>query len=305
MSASLAGLRILVPRSGAAAARAKAAILRRGGEPVGLPLIATVPPSDEAALRAALAEWNADRYDWLAVTSAAGAEAVGGAGARPSTQGRVAAVGPATVAALEARGLAVTLSPEHEYTGAALGAELARACGDPEPGRARHVLLAVAEGAGNDLEDAVRAAGHRVTRVSAYRTVPAPRDPERERAIAAGGADVILVTSGSVARELADRFGGPPSGSLLVAIGPPTARALAELGMPADLVAARHTVEGMLDELERALDRPDGQPERLGRAGPSIPSRSTSPTSSTNSASPPPIPHTTHTYPSQPTGETA
>ncbi|SJN11516.1 Uroporphyrinogen-III synthase [Leucobacter sp. 7(1)] len=252
MTAQLTGLRILVPRGGDAAVRAEDAIRTRGGVPVRVPLIATVPPVDPAAFDAAIAAWNAGEYEWLAVTSAAGAAAVAAAGASP---GRIAAVGPATVAALAAGGLAATVRPVSEFTGTALGAALAAELGtasDTVPDQPTRILLALAEGAGTELERALQDAGHLVTRVTAYRTVPAPRDPARERTVATGHVDVILVTSGSVAREVAVRFLPLPAGVRLVAIGPPTARVLAELGLTPDLVAERHTVPGMLDALAAA-----------------------------------------------------
>lgn len=246
MSDTLAGRRILVPRDGDAAMRAEAEIRARGGVPVRVPLIATVPPADPDAFAAAIAAWNAGEYDWLAVTSAAGAAAVIAAGAHP---GRIAAVGPATVAALATGGLTATLRPDHEFTGAALGAALGAELRSA-PAAPRRVLLALAEGAGTDLERALGDAGHLVTRVAAYRTVPAPRDPTRDRVV--DDVDAILVTSGSVAREVAVRFLPLPAGLRLVAIGPPTARVLAELGLTPDVVAERHTIAGMLDALAAA-----------------------------------------------------
>lgn len=231
--------------------RAEAAIAARGAVPVRLPLITAVPPRDPAALDAAVARWAAGHYDWLVVTSAAGASAIAGAGARAGVGRGIAAVGPATAAALAAHGLTAALTPTSEFTGAALGAELVERLATATP--SARVLLAVAAAAGDDVERALRDAGHRVDRVTAYRTVPAPRDPAGEREVAAHGVAAVLVTSGSVARELAARFDAGPAGALTVAIGPPSAAVLVELGRPADVVASHHTIPGMLDALAAHL----------------------------------------------------
>ena len=302
----LAGRRIFVPRGGAAGDRWARAIRERGGEPVVVALTETGPPEDPAALAAAAERWNRGEYDWLVVTSANGAQAIAEAGARPGPA-LVAAVGPATADALRERGFEVTLQPEHDFSatglaealltvigGAVPGADGSGADGSGADGRgadrdgedpaagssagARRLLLPLSEIASTELERALAAAGHAPDRVTAYRTVPAPCDAAREAEIAAGGADTILVLSGSGAAEVAQRFGPPqlpggapldgapsgaalldgalPGGALLAAIGEPTARALATHGLRADVVAARHTIDGLLDALAERLADP-------------------------------------------------
>ena len=75
-----------------------ATLASRGADVVHLPLISVVDPADGgAALRRALDELG--RFDWLVVTSPAGAERVGAAAAM-TTQVKLAAVGTATATAL-------------------------------------------------------------------------------------------------------------------------------------------------------------------------------------------------------------
>ena len=262
--AELAGLRILIPRSADAARATAREVRERGGIPVVLPLIGSAPPLDPAPLGAALDAWHRGAYAWLAVTSAAGASSLRAAGARSVPGSRIAAVGPATALALAEAGLTADLVPEQEFTGAALGGALAAALSrapvtEPDASGPR-VLLPVAAGAGTELEAALAAVGERAHRVTAYRTVPTARHAEAERAALDSGIDAILVTSGSVARELAVRCQPLPPGARLVAIGEPTARALAELGLRPDLVAETHTVAGMLDALALAPPSPDADP---------------------------------------------
>ncbi|PRI10541.1 uroporphyrinogen-III synthase [Leucobacter massiliensis] len=252
----LAGLRILVPRGEARGERFAAQVRSRGGEPVIAPLTETAPPSDPAPLRQAIARWNRGETNWLVVTSAEGARAVADAGIRPAPAAagaRVAAVGPATAEALAAAGLRVDLVPERDYSATGLAAALRT---ELAGGPAASLLLPLSEIAGDELASALTAAGHRPERVTAYRTVPAPRDAAAqavEAEVAAGGIDAILVSSGSGAREVARRFAPVPRGTAVVAIGPPTARALAECGLRADAVAETHTVEGLLDALEALI----------------------------------------------------
>ncbi|WP_449281163.1 uroporphyrinogen-III synthase [Leucobacter sp.] len=262
----LVGRRILVPRGGAQGERLAAGIRARGGVPVIAPLTVTAPPEDPAALVAAAERWNRGDYDWLVVTSAAGAAAIAEAGARPG-RAPVAAVGPATAEALRARGFTAALVPERDFSAGGLSAALLAVLADEH----RRLLLPLSALASTELESALTAAGHDPERVAAYRTLPAPRDPDLEAEVAAGGLDAILATSGSGAREIARRFAPLPRSTALVAIGEPTARALAEHGLRPDAVARTHTGPGLLDALA-ALPAPgsasswrSGDP---GRSGP-------------------------------------
>lgn len=256
----LSGLRILVPRDGATGERIAAAVRERGGDPVILPLTVTAPPRDPGALADAARRWNSGAYDWLAVTSANGARAFAEAGARPGPA-PVAAVGPATADALRRHGFAVAVTPEHDFSARGLAVALAAAIDRP---RAR-VLLPLSEIAGDELETALARAGHEPERVTAYRTLPAAPDPGLDAEVAEGGLDAILVMSGSGAAELARRYGPIPGRTRLVAIGGPTAAALAARGLRAHAVASRHTVDGMLDALA-SLARPSNRAaDPLGR----------------------------------------
>ena len=259
---ALRGRRVLVPRGGAVGERLADGVRRRGGDPVIVPLVETAPPEDPAALAAAAARWNRGDYDWLVVTSANGAAAIAEAGARPGP-GRVAAVGPATADALREHGFAVAVAPDGDFSAAGLATALLAALDGTGPAR---LLLPLSELAGTALQAALAEAGHRPERVTAYRTLPA-RDGAPGEQLLDGGApsapdvDAILVLSGSGARELARRFAPLPAHVRLAAIGRPTALALAEHGLRADVVAAEQTSDGLLDALAAALAAtPPGPP---------------------------------------------
>ncbi len=173
-----------------------------GHEAVLCELIRTEPLGDEPI--------DASGYDWLVVTSANGAHELGRRGVSAN---RIAAIGPATAAALRGHGLQVDLVPA-THTQEGLRAELS--------GR---MLLAAAEGARRDVLDA--------DFIALYRTVELPQEPD---------GDIALLMSGSAARALRTRLP-------VVAIGPQTAAEARRVGLEVVAVAAEATVDGLLDAL--------------------------------------------------------
>jgi uroporphyrinogen-III synthase len=197
-----------------------------------VPLIAIGPPGDGgAALRAALADLGG--FDWLVVTSANGAAAVGDAVA-DAPHLRLATVGTATAAELESRcGRPVDLVPT-ESNGAGLLADF--------PGSRRYrVLVAQADRAGNELVAGLQAAGHDVVAVEAYATKLSP--PDGRQLDALGAADAVVLASGSAVESWASAAGAATPGGLsavraaIVTIGRRTADAAARHGLAVDAVA--------------------------------------------------------------------
>lgn len=153
---------------------------------------------------------DASGYDWLVVTSANGAHELGRRGV---TATRIAAVGPATAAALREHGLQVDIVPE-TYSQKGLR--------DVLQGR---LLLAAAEGARRDVLDA--------DFLPLYRTIELPQEVD---------ADVALLMSGSAARALRTRMA-------VIAIGPQTAEEARDAGHEVVAVARTHDVDGLIDAL--------------------------------------------------------
>ncbi|MFV0434168.1 MAG: uroporphyrinogen-III synthase, partial [Leucobacter sp.] len=180
----LRGLRILVPRAGSWGEGIAERIRRRGGVPVVAPLVRIEPPDDPGRLAAAVAELNDGAFDWLVVTSANAVAALVDAGMLNGgvERTRVAAVGPATARALRRSRIEVDLVPEADFSASGLAAALLAEVGSA-PGTAPEavpakVLLPVSDLAGDTLEVALRAGGHSVERVTAYRTVCAAPEPQ-------------------------------------------------------------------------------------------------------------------------------
>ena len=254
MTTALDGCRVVITRE--RPGELGAMLARRGAVVVHVPLIEVVEPADGGrALNGALAAL--DDYDWLIVTSPAGAERVGAA-ARSSAGVRLAAVGTATAQVLEREsGRRVDLVPDVQRAEALAERFVA------ESPSGRRILIAQADIAAPTLADTLRLAGHRVTTVTAYRTVARP--PATDAGFDAGSdADAVLFASGSSVESWCSAFGptGPP---LRVAIGPSTAAVARRLGLKLSGVASDHSVEGLVTELERLRSDPaatatDGSP---------------------------------------------
>jgi uroporphyrinogen-III synthase len=234
----LAGCRVLVTREHPG--ELGTLLAEHGAEVAHVPLIAGVDaPDGGEALRRELD--RLDEFDWIFVTSPAGAERVGEA-ARRSPGVSLAAVGTATARELaELADRPVDLVPARQLA-TALAAEFNDIASSPQ-----RVLVAQADRAADTLADALRDGGHDVSVVTAYSTVLSEPDMA-----AVGGADVLVLASGSAAESWAAAIGatGPP---VVVAIGPSTAKKARELGLKVSGVAADHSLVGLVDEVVRQV----------------------------------------------------
>jgi uroporphyrinogen-III synthase len=244
---TLEGRVILVTRPRQRAGELVALLRDRGAVPLVAPAV-EVRPAPAGPLDRAGAQLASGRFDWVAFTSRAAVEALAGhlGRGRPS---RVAAVGDGTAAALRDLGVEPELVPA-TFTTEALGKAFPR-------GRGR-VLLARADIAPDGLEFALRAKGWTPVRVHAYRTrLSAKMPPSAARALREGRVDAITFTSASTVEGFL-RMAGDDLGVLrrrpkIACIGPVTAGAARRAGLRVDAVASPHTIEGLVDAVERAL----------------------------------------------------
>jgi hydroxymethylbilane synthase len=206
------------------------------------PCIRIEPLDDGAALASELAALGAD--DLIVVTSRAGAEAIGSCGA--SLRAPVGTVGPASAERLRAHGITPSFVAR-TASAAALGAELPLPRGT--------VLLARSDRATGELPAILRARGARVREAIAYRTVVAVSgeiDFARD-AIAAGDKTVVVFASPSAVDGFAGELGNVSlRGARVVAIGPTTARRIAELTDSAAEVAATPDLLGLVSAVVTA-----------------------------------------------------
>lgn len=238
---ALVGRRVVVTRA-AEQADALADLLRsRGAVPVVAPLVSVAPVESGVAELAAVVPSD---HDWLVVTSPNGARAWGSV--HRTWPRRIAAVGTSTADALRGLGADVHLVPEVQRAEGLVSAF------DEAPPQGGSVLLVQAADAEPTAAAGLRALGWRVRAIAPYRTVPAL--PTAGEQLAALSADAVLFASGSAARAWVQVFGtsGPP---IVVAMGPSTAVAAEAVGLKVSLVAADHSLSGMVDALERHLEQ--------------------------------------------------
>jgi uroporphyrinogen III methyltransferase/synthase len=244
----LAGRRIVVTRPDAQAEELCARLQGLGAVPVRLPTIDVLPAESGAELDGALSTLH--EWDWVVFTSANGVRFVFDRCAELNVAANewravsVAAIGPATAAALAERGVRPAAVPG-EY----LAERIADAVGEL---RGRRFLLLRADIAGDALPRKLRAGGAYVEEVVAYRT--RPRGPDPEAAVVLGaGADAITFTSPSTVRGLqgmlGERWRNALGKAAIISIGPETSAAVRELGLTVDAEAGEHTVDGLLSAL--------------------------------------------------------
>ena len=251
----LFGRRVLVTRARSQASALSERLAALGAEPIELPTIRIEPPTDEAPLDAAVRRLV--DYDWVIFTSVNGVERVferltaAGGDARAFGRAKVCAIGPATAAALAARGIRPDRTPA-EF----VAERVLTAFDDDELAGAR-ALLPQGQQARDVLAAGLAARGAGVESVVAYRTVAEERpDATVLRLIREGAIDVVTLTSSSTAENLVAALGGDLSGlerSLIVAIGPVTASAAAARGLRVGVTAEEHTIPGLVSAVVDAM----------------------------------------------------
>jgi uroporphyrinogen III methyltransferase/synthase len=251
-SRPLAGKRVFVTRTRARAGALSARLLDLGAEPLEFPAIRIADLDDYAPLDEAVGGLSS--YDWCVFTSANGVEHLfrrlerAGLDARAFGGVRIAAVGPATAAALAERGLTADLVPP-EFNSAALVASLGSSA---DAGR---VLVVQPVDASNEIVESLSSRGFRPVGVRAYRTVVDNSSVDAGRTAIADGIDAVLFTSGSTVRNFVHLWGPPPEGAVVCCIGPRTADVCAESGVRVDAVAVRQTIDALVEALVQTLHR--------------------------------------------------
>ena len=244
MSSALDGRSVVITRSRLQNESLKRLLEARGADVVEVPLIDIAEPDDEGRERDEVLQ-RFHEFDWIVVTSPNGADRVAPffsashAAGDESRFPHIAVVGEAT-----ARTLNVSVD---------LVAEPARAdvLAAQFPHGSGSVLVVQGNLADSGLHESIAGKGWDVTRVVAYQTVTL--QPPQEMIAPALAADVLLLASGSAASAWFDSFGTstPP---IVVAIGPSTSRVAEKIGIDVSAVADDHSLEGLLDATERAIE---------------------------------------------------
>lgn len=246
----LDGRRVVVTRRPEQAGRLAEALRGVGAEVIELPTIRIEPPESWADVDASIRMLAAGEFEWVAFTSANAVQwffsRLGCMPADALGRTKVAAVGPATRAALEDAGVQVALVPE-SYTGVAMAHALGPGTGT--------ILLPRAADVPPDMVEQLTAAGWKTHEVAVYRTLPAAPEGEAYERVERGDFDVVTFASASAVKgflgmgfDIAALGLGPsdPPQRLVACIGPITAEACTQGGLRVDVTAAEHSVEGLV-----------------------------------------------------------
>ncbi len=227
-----------------------------GAEVIECPTIAILPPENWKAVDDSLARIGT--YQWVVFTSANGVRTfVGrlrerGGDLRAFHGVRVAAIGPATAAALEEAGIRADVVP---------GEYRAEAIVDALDGNLQgvRVLIPRAAEAREVLPVGLRQRGAHVDVVPVYRTVQVADQAIAVRdLLRAGRVDAVTFTSSSTVVNFAEMFSGEDlptllTGVTIACIGPITAETATQYGLVPDVVPSAFTIPALADALAKHL----------------------------------------------------
>jgi uroporphyrinogen III methyltransferase/synthase len=248
----LFGKRVLVTRARHQASSLSRLLVERGAQPVELPVIEIERVSDNTELDRALLDLP--HFRWVIFTSVNGVDAFFGRlttlgrDSRALTGLRVMSIGPATAAALKARGIVADYCPQ-VYTGAGIirALEGMGVAGDS-------FLLPRADIADTELAEGITRLGGQVHEVPVYQTSPGSNKVRVRETLDSGKIDVITFASSSTVSNLMKSLDGGVAaldGARIACIGPKTAETARKAGLNVDIMAAEHTIPGLVEAIEQ------------------------------------------------------
>lgn len=255
----LLGRNIVVTRAREQASGLIARLADLGASVLECPAIEIAPLADYSECDAALA--NLAAYGWLIFTSVNGVKYFwqrlqkAGMDSRSLCNCRVAAIGPATAAALLQVGIRADLEPE-SYVAEALAAELIAREGDRLNGM--RILLPRALKARSVLPDELVRAGAIVDVLPVYQAIPAKgMIAEVKELLDQDKLDCIAFASSSTVENFLDLLPASElarhSGTILAAIGPITAATLKKHGLSAQIQPETFTIPALVQAIVARL----------------------------------------------------
>lgn len=237
----LEGWRVLVPRGGKWGDGVAATLRSYGALPVIAPMINFASTDDTAGLANAFHELADGQFEWVVVTSATTVDVFVGHRVTIPPTTRVAAVGETTAAALTLAGYRVDFIPQADNSARGLVKEW--------PSTSGRVLIPQSDIAEPTLVSGITKLGLDAQFVSAYRTVGVPVTDEVRADVASGRMTAILISSGSVARQIAAQLAPLPEQVVVATIGPRTAFDARAAGIRVDLIAEDRSADSLVAAL--------------------------------------------------------
>ncbi len=243
----LAGWRVLVPRGGNWGDGVAANLRTYGAVPVIAPMINFASTENAMELSDALKRLEQGLFDWLVITSATTVDVLISQQVTIPPTTRVAAVGETTGAALTLAGYRVDFVPESDNSARGLVKDWSAS---DIVGR---VLIPQSDIAEPTLVAGLAKLGLEVEYVCAYRTVGVSVSEHVAADVASGRIRAVLVTSGSVARQVQAQLAPLPEETVVAAIGPRTAFDARAAGLAVHVIAefrsASSLVEGLAEHV--------------------------------------------------------
>ena len=243
----LFGKRALVTRARSQASGLASGLTALGAEVVECPVIESKPVDDTRELDECLSDLR--RFEWVAFASPNGVNQVFDRvramrkDARIFSTNMIAAVGPATVDALRCRGIAADLIPD-TFTAEGLVAAFQAIRVAP-----KSAAVFRSDIGRETIPRGLKQLGTEVTEVVAYRTVASEDSALIAQRAFEVGIDVTTFTSSSTVKNLVDLLRGDVTGinnSVVVCMGPVTARTAKDSGIRVDLIPDEQTIAAMI-----------------------------------------------------------
>jgi uroporphyrinogen III methyltransferase/synthase len=247
----LAGRRIVVTRAAGDAAQSFARALRAmGARVIEFPVIEIAPPDDFAPLDRAIA--RLDSFDWLIFTSPNGVDAFFerlkalSLHSDAMRRARLGAIGPATAARLEARGLKADAVPGEYRAEAIVGAIGAARI------RGARFLIPRAKVAREELPRMLAEAGAaEVSVVPAYQTRPRRGSFSESLRRRIEAADLLTFTSSSTVESFCALLGSPAPRRHAAVIGPITAESARRRGFEVVAMPEHYTIPALAEAIRK------------------------------------------------------
>jgi uroporphyrinogen III methyltransferase/synthase len=271
MRKPLFGRTIVVTRDAEGNAEMAKKIVARGGNPLEFTTMVLQPLTNRNEFLQVLTELTA--YHWVVFTSPNGVDvffdAIGAFGkdARVFASVRLATLGAKTAERLAGYGIKADFVPT-VFTGRDLGLQLLSYANLHD----KKVLLLRSELASDELADVLTQGGAQVRDVPIYTAVPQRGDAAGlEEQIRQGRIHWLTFASPSAVRGFFEQVRPDVvngSSAKIASIGPVTSKELVQFGVRIDVEATEHTIDGLLDAIERvhdrSCDRPRGRPSPEG-----------------------------------------
>ncbi len=247
----LFGKRVLVTRSRTQAGQLSELLSSMGAHAIELPTIEIQPLEDYSELDSSIRQLG--DYEWVVFTSANAVDIVFkrlqalGLDSRAFHGAKVAAIGPATAASVEERGIVADFVPDRFVSESVVEGMAGKNI------KGAKILIPRAQEGRDVLSEGLARAGAMVHEIEAYRTVTPEDSKSRVAEILSTGVDAVTFTSSSTVTNLAGLLDGNLDGlseATIACIGPITTATARALGLKVAIVAEEYTTAGLVDALE-------------------------------------------------------